>query len=140
MITHLAEIRSELVQNGGHYFKDLPINFVYIGGSVARGEVHEDSDLDLFISVNQYSELDSKDRYKLMNQVLESLNPLKIDNIDVQILQQTRLDIQLRVFREGICIYDLNSEERTSYLEDIMNRGFDFEMWLKHYVDSALEA
>ncbi len=45
-----------------HYFKDKPVNKVYLFGSYARGDAKEDSDVDLIVEID-----DTKKRMSLFS-------------------------------------------------------------------------
>lgn len=78
MILTQKNIR-EIVQN---YFKDKPVNKVYLFGSYARGDANEDSDIDLIVEID-----DTKKRLSLFDfiglqlGIEESLNK-KVDLVE----------------------------------------------------------
>lgn len=64
------------------YFKDKPVNEVYLFGSYARGDAREDSDVDLIVEIDDtLKRLSLFDFIKLQLGIEESLNK-KVDLVE----------------------------------------------------------
>ena len=64
------------------YFKDKPVNKVYLFGSYARGDAREDSDVDLIVEIGDTSKrLSLFDVIKLQLGIEQSLNK-KVDLVE----------------------------------------------------------
>ncbi|MDQ2718499.1 MAG: nucleotidyltransferase domain-containing protein [Bacteroidota bacterium] len=90
---------TKVVQN---YFKDKPVNKVYLFGSYARGDANENSDVDLIIDID-----DTKKRVSLFGFIQLQLGIEKYLNKKVDLVEEHLFfpKIKIRADKEKIILY-----------------------------------
>ena len=84
------------------YFKDKPVNKVYLFGSYARGDAREDSDVDLIVEIDETSKRLSLFGFmKLQMGIEESLNK-KVDLVESHLFFPR---VKIRAEKEKLILY-----------------------------------
>jgi len=84
------------------YFKDKPVNEVYLFGSYARGDAREDSDVDLIVEIDDtLKRLSLFDFIKLQLGIEESLNK-KVDLVESHLFFPR---VKIRAEKEKLILY-----------------------------------
>ena len=127
----IAEISEEI-------FSNSPVLFAYIYGSVAAGQTHPFSDLDIGVFVESIS---SKEGLEL-----ELDLGLKIDrklqggpSSDVRIMNFLPILITGKIVSEGLLIYCRNDKKRIAYETAIRTSYFDFLPFIRQYQKAYLK-
>lgn len=96
--SHVASVVGEILE-GVEW-----ISSVVLFGSMARGEAHADSDVDLAIVTRQVPALQAE--LELQRQLEHRLGR----DVDIVLLAQANLSLRWRVARDGVLVYGSESE------------------------------
>lgn len=103
--------------------------FVYLFGSFARADSNKKSDVDLAIYFNP--EYNSVDFTLILSSAISRV--LNLDKVDLIILNDTKnLILAEEIIRNGILIFENNSEKRDDYELDTIHRAIDFRTQRKY--------
>ena len=94
--------RENIKQVVQDYFKDKPVNKVYLFGSYARGDANENSDVDLIVDIDDTEKRMSLfDFIRLQLGIEKSLNK-KVDLVESHLFYPR---IKLRAEKEKLILY-----------------------------------
>lgn len=97
--------RVEIAKNFADSIKSEKISKIILFGSVARGDDHEESDIDILIISNQWEEIDSIIVDEVFKVVLESEELISPHVIPERQFDETKdFTFLANVLREGIVI------------------------------------
>ena len=103
---------------------------VYVYGSVARGETHGDSDIDIAVLYAQ----DPPPTFEGLGLELGStLERLLGKEVDLLALNQAPLDLIHRVLLDGVLVYDGHPSSRIRFEVQARNAYFDLLPYLRQY-------
>lgn len=103
--------------------------FVYLFGSFARADSNKKSDVDLAIYFNP--EYNSVDFTLILSSAISRV--LNLDKVDLIILNDTKnLILAEEIIRNGILIFENNSDKRVDYELDTIHRAIDFRTQRKY--------
>jgi predicted nucleotidyltransferase len=121
------------------FSKDKRIVAGYIFGSIAKGDFHDKSDIDLAVMLNPQKVKDFSLDDQLDLEVDISL-ALETENYDLVVLNRAPLILQFRIISTGKLIYVYNDEIRCELEEKIMDNYYDFYIRLKQFNKEYFQA
>ncbi len=110
-------------------FAPLPVDAAYIYGSVATGQVHPFSDLDVALLLEEEAmrRLSPYERLRLEAEVeLRIADLTGMDFADVRIINDAPIAWRGTVISEGVCIYSRNESHRIEFETRSRKEYFDF--------------
>lgn len=122
------KITEKLEEAAEEVFSGEEVVVAYLYGSVARGEAHESSDIDVAVLFKEETEIDSLTRLSLK---LEELTGL--DDIEMRSLNSQKLVFVSNVIREGQVIYEGDHERRVDFEAHKYNRYLDMKPYIERY-------
>ena len=123
----LKEIESKILK----YFKEKPIDGIYIFGSASRDELKEESDIDIAI----LGKIDLNDRINYSAD-LEEILKRRVDLID---FHRADLNFQAEIIIGGRCIYFRDKNENDFLEMKILSKYLIFEEDRKVVIDAIYE-
>lgn len=133
-----SDIRKKILKIAPNIFESVPVRFAYLYGSVAIGQAHPFSDLDVAIYVPPLSVREKMD--------LEMSLSLDIDErlknappSDVRVMNDFPLAVAGQIVTNGILIYCRDDDARIDYETSIRKAYFDFLPVIQHYQRSYRE-
>ncbi|MBI1870252.1 MAG: nucleotidyltransferase domain-containing protein [Chlamydiae bacterium] len=122
------------------YFNANPeIQIAYLFGSLAKGEDHPESDVDLAILLNETSS-PSQTSYRYKAELIsELMSFLKTKRIDLSILNESPLLLCFNVVHDGILLHSKNEIMRIQFEARTMSFYFDQEYYYRRHAELALE-
>jgi predicted nucleotidyltransferase len=103
---------------------------VYVYGSVARGESHEESDVDVAVL---YAQEPPPTLEGLGLDLEDELERLLGRSVDLVVLNRAPVDLIHRVLRDGVLVYDSNPSARIRFEVTARNAYFDLLPYLRQY-------
>jgi len=119
-------------------YENKNVRFVYLGGSAAKGTLGWWSDIDVFLSVEGIRNKSVKDKLETwlsLNFIMAEIT--KLDKIDINFIEDLPLHIQLDILRTGIIVYDNGSGQRQAFLEGLLNRVYDHNLWYRKLIEES---
>ena len=110
-------------------FAPLPVDAAYIYGSVATGQVHPFSDLDVALLLQEevMHRLSAYERLRLEAEVeLRIADLTGIDYADVRVINDAPIAWRGALVSGGICIYSRNESHRIEFETRSRKEYFDF--------------
>lgn len=110
----------------------------YLFGSVARGEDHAGSDVDVGIVLGKHGglTLDDLDRAARIQDDLAGLLGREVDLVP---LDGASPDLQFRVLRDQVLLFDGDAEARIEFEIHVRNEYFDLLPYLERYRQTVLK-
>jgi len=103
---------------------------VYVYGSVARGEAHGDSDIDIAVL---YAQDPTPTFDGLGLELGNALEQLLRREVDLLVLNRAPLDLIHRVLRDGVLVYDSHPSSRIRFEMQARSAYFDLLPYLRQY-------
>jgi uncharacterized protein len=103
---------------------------VYLYGSVARGEAHAESDIDVAVL---YAQEPPRTLEGLGFDLSDQLERHLGKPVDLVILNRAPVDLIHRVLRDGVLVYDRNPSARIRFEVKARNDYFDLLPYLRQY-------
>ena len=108
--------------------QDRDILAVFLFGSVARNNSHQQSDIDICLVMKKGGD-------SAMELSQKKLEYLKLtDNMDVQIFQQLPLYIRIRIIKEGKILFCANEDELYQLVFNTIREFEDFKYTYQDYL------
>lgn len=110
-------------------FGSLPVDAAYVYGSVAAGQVHPFSDVDIALLLEEglARRLSAYERLRLEADVeLRIADLTGIDYADVRIVNDAPVEWRGVVVTEGVCVYSRNESQRIEFETRSRKEYFDF--------------
>jgi predicted nucleotidyltransferase len=140
MATDSDKIISRLQDELPRILNDHPVLFVYLHGSLARGQVTPLSDVDLALVTEQI--LPPLNRLDLELDIETALSEIGIPRADVRVINQAPLSVRGRVVTEGRLLYCRDEKSRVDFEAGTRSRYFDLlpvlHGQLRTYVQTTL--
>jgi predicted nucleotidyltransferase len=133
-----AHVASSILQQLQTFFdcNHVGIVCVYVYGSVARGEAHGESDIDIAVLYAQ----DPPPTFGGLGLALGSaLERLLGREVDLLVLNRAPLDLIHRVLRDGVLVYDAHPSSRIRFEVQARSAYFDLLPYLRQYRRSRRE-
>lgn len=118
----IEEVKKILKNHIDRIIEEYNIKLIYIFGSYAKGTNRENSDLDIGIYMEK--EIDSFDRLKILDALIDILQR---EDIDLVILNKVDIELQFQVIKYGQIIYMDNLLTKVLYESKIMSFYMDME-------------
>jgi predicted nucleotidyltransferase len=127
-----APLDRAVLQQLQAFFNDdhVGIVCVYVYGSVARGEAHDTSDIDVAVLCSQEPPPTLDGLGLELGYRLERLLGKPVDSV---ILNRAPLDLIHRVLRDGMLVYDSDPSSRIRFEVQARNAYFDLLPYLRQY-------
>jgi len=111
-------------------FIEKRIDFAYLGGSWVKNQHHWWSDIDIFISVPHFLQLSSDNQIEFQTAFsLTAINLIKFEELEISILEILPLHVQFNAIQYGILLFEINSDETSSFLEKLLPLYYDHKIW-----------
>ncbi|MHA1974035.1 MAG: nucleotidyltransferase domain-containing protein [Candidatus Hodarchaeales archaeon] len=121
-------------------FKENNVSFAYLGGSYAINRQTPMSDLDIFVSWPQYHNTSKKELLEFWRQLnFKASKATKIENLEVNILEDLPLHVQFQAISKGILIFEASKDERTDFIESLLREYYDHMIWYRNFLEQALQ-
>jgi len=121
------------------FSRDDKIIAGYLFGSLAKGDFHQKSDIDLAIMIDPSRIRDFSLDERLSLEVDLTLF-LETENFDLVVINRAPLVLQFRIISGGKVIYKKDDDLYTSVEEIIMERYYDFLPALRKFNKEYFEA
>ena len=122
--------RKELIKKIHNYFSNKKeVTAVYLYGSYARNEQKDGSDIDL--AVLFFDNIDK--RFYLLLEYKHDLSEILQKKVELQELNNIRIDFAYRVLEEGIKIQANNEKFRINFEVKTMQGYFDLKPFFDEY-------
>jgi predicted nucleotidyltransferase len=119
-------------------FKEYKIDFVYLGGSWARNQNQWWSDLDIFISMPSFSSLSPQEQLTLLTKLhLKITELIRIEEVDISVIETLPLHVKFQVIAEGILIYENPTGKRAEFVEKLLPYYYDHMIWFKRLLKES---
>ena len=109
----------------------------YLFGSVARGEEGKDSDIDVAVVLGRHGGVDLADLDGCARLQSELAGLLHRD-VDLVPLDAAPPDLQFRVLRDGILLFEADHAARVEFEIHVRNEYFDLLPYLTRYRQTVL--
>lgn len=120
------------------FFEKSKVDFAYLGGSWSMDRNNWWSDIDIFVSIPDFSSMDVKGQAELTKQLhIKISNILKHDKVDISILENIPLHIQFEVIQDGLVIYEKNDKTRKRFIEKLLPKYWDHMIWYKKLISQS---
>jgi predicted nucleotidyltransferase len=121
------------------YFTTRPQGLVaaYLFGSVARGEERQDSDVDVAVVLGCHRNLQLADLDRCAR-MQDDLAGLLHREVDLVPLDAASPDLQFRVLRDRVLLFDGDREARIEFEIHARNEYFDLLPYLTRYREDVL--
>ena len=113
------------------YFNDKEIKIIYLFGSAVRGELREDSDVDIAI----IGEFNSIETYNMQVELSEIL----YRDVDLINFNKVNINFQSEIISTGKIIYCKDEEEKDFFELRILSNYLSFEEDRKIVIDAIKE-
>lgn len=121
------------------FFIKNNIEFMYLGGSWASKTNNWWSDIDIFVSIPEFQNQESKQKLTILMDMVEDIAQLtSMKNIQVNIFEIIPLHVQFQVIKDGIPIYERNISNRLIFIENLLNMYYDHQIWFSRMIDESL--
>ncbi len=128
-------MKRELLQNiTGKLKKDQRIIFAYLYGSAARGDMREDSDLDIAVFLQ-----DPEDDPLLDANISLELEEIAGRSVDVRIINHAPAIFINQVLKDGKLLYSQDDQLRINFEVNKTNEYLDFLPLINEYDKKRLE-
>ena len=114
-----------------NYFNDKEVRIIYLFGSAARGELRENSDIDIAI----IGEYDSLETYNMQMELSEILDR----DVDLINFNKVNINFQSEIISTGKVIYCKDEEEKDFFELRILSNYLSFEEDRKIVIDAIKE-
>jgi len=129
------EMTKFLLEKLKKLFKQNHLQFVYLGGSWARGENQWWSDIDLFVSFPKYPDLSPDEQLRVLTKLhLDATDLTKLEEINFIIIETLPLHVQFNVISEGIVIYEESKQTREDFIEKLLPLYYDHKIWYEKLI------
>ena len=112
-------------------FERNGILLVYLFGSRARGEVHEESDYDFAVLFGRA--VDVLEEVELAVELADALG-VPADRVDIVSLDKAGLDLAFKIIREGELVYARDEDTRRRFETRVLVNALDFHDLMDVYV------
>lgn len=123
--------KNEIIEKILDYFGEKEVRIIYLFGSVVRGEMREDSDIDIAI-IGEFESLD------IYNMQMELFDILERD-IDLINFNKVNINFQSEIISTGEIIFCKNEEEKDFFELRILSNYLSFEEDRKIVIDAIKE-
>ncbi|MFY9340894.1 MAG: nucleotidyltransferase domain-containing protein [Planctomycetota bacterium] len=132
-------LRDSIVPVLRQYFASHPRRLVaaYLFGSVARGDERNDSDVDIGVVFGCHRQLELADLDRCAD-MQDELAGLLRREVDVVALDAASPDLQFRVLRDGVLLFEGDREARVEFEIHVRNEYFDLLPYLTRYREAVL--
>ena len=122
---------SKIEQKLKKYFagKDY-IAFAYLFGSLARGKFTPLSDIDIAVYIDQTKIAEDLFRLRL-KELAALMNLLGAEQVDLVFLNETPLDLNYRVIRDGKLIFERDKKARAHFWEITVRDYLDWKPFIE---------
>jgi len=112
-----------------HFQNKSYIDFVYLFGSVARGEVKPLSDFDVAVCIDSTQAPD--DLFDIRLKLLSELfNVLQTEKVDLIILNQAPVELSFRILKDGKLVFERDRQMRIDFREKVVREYLDKRYFL----------
>ncbi len=112
------------------------VDFIVLFGSVATKHTHKLSDVDIGVKVSL-----NEDQYAhIFSELLSLFDSTKNPHIDVTLLNMASLSLQFRVVRDGKILYLRDEDDWQKYVEYVLTRYPDWNIYIDNYLKQSLGA
>ena len=131
-------IKTKLIAAALEIFKGRQVLFAYLYGSVATGQLHRFSDLDIGIYTRKLAPKASRKLEMDLSLAIDA-NLDDAPESDVRIMNAMPLAVVGKIVTEGSLIYCEDEEQRIEYETKTRMAYFDFHPVLRSYQKTYLE-
>ena len=119
------------------FFDGHPVLFAYLFGSLARGDSHAFSDIDIAVYIEG---LDAEGRTRLsLNLSLDFEEKTGINTpCDIRVINDLPLTVKGEIVTQGKLIYSCSETERVEFEKNVRMAYFDFQPVIRRYHEAYL--
>lgn len=128
----------EKLQLINSWLEGIKIDFIVLGGSVAKNTNQWWSDIDLFISLPNFNTLSASDFMKLYEKAnYEILKHSKLENIEITVIQTLPIRVKFDVIKHGILLHENVEGIYSKFKYDTMKEYYDYKIWIDSYYEKV---
>ena len=131
-------VKNKIRRLAPQIFKNHPVEFAYLYGSIATGYVHPFSDIDIAIYTHGVSQAKSLKLELLLSLVIDEKLDVNMKS-EVRTMNNLPLIVNGQIVSSGILIYSTNEVERVDFETRIRSANFDFLPVIQNYQRIYLE-
>jgi len=132
----VATLKSKLIP----IFEKYNCQFVYLGGSWAKGQANWWRDIDVFVSIPGINKIDKKKIFDMLVSLNTEAERVTVNStIEIRIIETLPIHVQFQIIAEGIVLYEKSEEVRLDYKERIMKLYYDHIIWYENMLDLSLK-
>ena len=117
--------------------RELGVSLIYLFGSVAEGNAHDLSDLDIGIVLQSEPSNDVSVLYNTLYDIFTEIFPG--EKVDIVFLQRTGLEMRFDAVTHGILLFEAGKNSHYDFAERIRLLYADFQPHLKEFDEQVLE-
>ena len=110
------------------------LDFIVLFGSAATGHTHKLSDLDIGVKVS----VPESSYAEVFKELLSLFDSTENPHIDVTLLNLASLSLQFRSVRDGKMLYSRNEEVWQVYVEYVLTRYPDWNLYIENYLKQSI--
>ncbi|AKX93008.1 DNA polymerase beta-like region [Moorella thermoacetica] len=129
----MNELEEDILYRFQGFFKTRNIDLAYLFGSRARGKASPLSDYDFAILA---PDMGTEEYYRLLHELSMFMGGAKVD---VVMLKFAPVELQYRVIKDGILLYQKDGYTRVEFEGNILSRYFDFLPVLRQQRENVLK-
>ncbi len=114
------------------------INFIVIFGSFSTGKAHSLSDIDICVSISNYNELSSSERFQIAADLLTNFEKtISSDLIDLSIWEMLNPNLRFNVLKNGVVIYHKSKRYYQEITSQTLKVYWDQKEWHDKLVNAV---
>ena len=119
-------------------FEEFEVDFSYLGGSWTQDVNNWWSDIDIFISLPDFYQLNSKIKLQLLTKLCKKATDLtKYDEIQISVLETLPLHVQFSIISYGVLLYENIPDIHSNFIEKLLPLYYDHMVWYNRLINQS---